>query len=88
MEFTKLDAGLASAVGAAPAAEDEVFLVSVRLSRPLTAIEQNEFRDLGGIGCDSRQSVMSARLSRAGIEALSNKPWVRSLSLSRRLKPL
>jgi hypothetical protein len=87
MQYGKIDAGLASALSDPPTREDEMLLISVRTARPLTPAEQAEFCQLGGIGADAEVPVLSARLPRAKIGELSEKPWVRRLSLSRRLKP-
>jgi len=87
MEFGKLDAGLASALSEpAPAAGE--FLVSVRADRPLTPDEAAEFGRLGGMGGEKGETVLSARLSRDKLAALSEKPWVRRLTLARRLHPV
>lgn len=87
MQFTRIDAGLASALSDESAGENEEFLVSVRTNRPLTSVEQQEFLQLGGIGADHRLPVLSAKLTRERIDELSGKPWVRLLTLSRRLTP-
>ena len=86
MQFAKIDAGLASELSKpAPGHDDEIH-VSVRVSRPLTHVEQNEFHQLGGIGVDSGLPVLSAKLTLDAVDQLSEKPWVRLLTLSRQLK--
>src|SRR5262245_60286963 len=87
MQYTKIAAGLASALSDPSAGDDEEYLVSVRTARPLTPTEQSEFRQLGGVGVDSKLPVLSAKLPRGKISELSEKPWVRLLTLSRRLTP-
>jgi hypothetical protein len=71
----------------APTGADQ-YLVSVRATRPLTADEASEFGRLGGMGGDRGETVLSARLSRDGVAALSQKPWVHRLTLARRLHPV
>jgi hypothetical protein len=84
MRHDKLDAGLAAAL-ADPLAEE--FLVSVRTARRLTRAEQDEFQQLGGVASDAPLPVLSARVSRAGLDALSEQAWVFRVSLARRLRP-
>ena len=88
MQYGKLDAGLAGVLSDPPSNDDEAYVVSVRAARSLTLDEQREFRDLGGQGYDAPMPVFSAHLSREGIDKLSEKPWVRLLTLSRRSRPL
>lgn len=85
MEYSKLDAGLSGALSDG-ASEQEQFLVSVRTARPPDAAESKEFSQLGGMGAESGLPVLTAKLTREGIEKLSSRPWVRLISLSRRLK--
>jgi hypothetical protein len=87
MEFAKLDAGLACALSDASASPEQEYVVSVRTARSLTANERQEFQQLGGVGVDSRLPVLSAKVTRANLELLSEKPWVQRLTLSRRLSP-
>ena len=87
MQFTKIDAGLANTLSDPTPSRDEEIHVSVRVSRPLTHSEQSEFHQLGGIGVDSGLPVLTAKLTLEAIDKLSEKPWVRSLTLSRPSKP-
>lgn len=87
MQYSKLDAGLASALSGADAMQDDEFVVSVRVIHELSPGEQEEFKELGGIGVDSSLPVLSAKVTRAGLDELTQKPWVQRVSLSRRLNP-
>ena len=87
MQFTKIDAGLANTLSEPAPGHDEEIHVSVRILRPLTHVEQREFHQLGGVGVDSGLPVLSAKLTRDAIDQLTEKPWVRLLSLSRKLEP-
>ena len=86
MQFAKIDAGLANTLSEPAPGHDEEIHVSVRVSRPLTHVEQKEFHQLGGMGVDSGLPVLSAKLTRDAIDRLSEMPWVRLLTLSRQLK--
>ena len=86
MQFAKIDAGLANTLSESASNHNEEVLVSVRVLRPLTQIEQKEFRQLGGMGVDSGLPVLSAKLTLDAVDQLSEKPWVRLLTLSRQLK--
>lgn len=86
MQYAKIDAGLASALEDVTAG-DEPILVTVRTARPPTPREQAEFRRLGGVVAEPGLPVLTAKLTREGIAQLSEKPWVRLLTFSRRLEP-
>lgn len=84
MNYAKIDAALASALGDRQAEEDRNLLVSIRLERAPEAGEQSPLEQLG---IDARRAgVVSATVSPRDVDALSEMPSVRSIRLSRKLR--
>jgi hypothetical protein len=88
MNFQKLDAALAAALSERRPAEQAELPVSVRTQAPPDAAQQKELEELGVYGASGKGRVFSAQLSPRAVAALSEKPWVRLLSLAQTLKPL
>lgn len=86
IDYGKLDPGLSGVLSEAPRDPAEMLTVSVRTVRPLSAQQQAEFESLGGKGVESGLGIYSAVVDRSALVALSNKPWVKLMSLARRLK--
>ncbi|MGW6982165.1 hypothetical protein ACWGE1_22465 [Streptomyces sp. NPDC054932] len=88
MDYRKLDASLAMAIdapGRSPQARD--LLVLVRLTEPPSP---DRLEQLGNRGVDSAVgggTVLTGTLSREDVEALSDQPWVHSLTLSATRSP-
>jgi hypothetical protein len=70
------------------AEDDARIVVSVRTLTPPDAAQQQELERLGVQGVSGDGQVFSARLSVRALEELSEKPWVRLVSLARLLRPL
>ncbi|MEV5731286.1 MULTISPECIES: hypothetical protein [Streptomyces] len=89
MDYGKLDASLAAAVdaeGGDPEARD--LLVTVLLERAPTDEQRETLRGAGVDAGAADRTVVTGTLSRRGVERLSHEPWVRSLALSSRRRPL
>ena len=89
MNYAKLDAALSSALSETRLSEDEPrLLVSVRTLAPPDPAQQQELERLGVQGISGEERVFSARLSVHDLSELSEKPWVRLVSLARVLRAL
>ena len=84
MNYAKIDAALASALGEQQAEDDRSLLVSIRLERAAESSEQSSFEQ---IGIDAtRGGMVSATVSPRDVDLLSEMPSVRSIRLSRKLR--
>jgi hypothetical protein len=90
MNYEKLDAALSSAVsGQRHLADDEPrFEISIRTTAPPDDGQQQELQRLGVQGVSGRERIFTGSLGLRALEDLSEKPWVRLVSLARVLKPL
>ena len=66
----------------------ECFEVFVHLAAEAGPSEIAILDALGVRGAVSGRCVLTGTLSARGVEELSDKPWIRQLRLSRRLRPL
>jgi hypothetical protein len=87
MDYGKLDAALASALLSSAGRTTEPLTVSVRTTAPPDGEQRKLLSQLGVFGVESPISVFSAHLTPDAVDQLSRQPWVRLLSLSRRLTP-
>ncbi len=88
MDYSKIDAPLGEALGETDAKDDPNLTVFIHANRGL---DEHEIRELAGLGveCGKRgQRIITATLSPAAVQKLSRKPWVRSIRLSQKLRPL
>jgi hypothetical protein len=88
MNYEKLDASLSAAVSEQPLSDEPNLSVLVRTLTPPDAEQQREMQRLGVYGVSPTGRVFSAQLSAQAVAQLSEKPWVRSLSLAQELRPL
>ena len=92
MNYQKLDAALSSVMSdrtrESRPDNERTLVVSVRTIDPPDAAQRVELERLGVHGVSERSRVFSAHLSPHAVEVLSEKPWVRLLSLARQLDPL
>jgi len=87
VEYRKLDAALTAALEEVQDRERPAFTVFVHTERAPEGPEAALMDRLGiGEGTSGRR-VFTATLSARGIAELSGQPWVRYLTLSRRLNP-
>ena len=88
MNYSKLDASLSAAISQYSPSDESTFQVSVRTLVPPSPEQQKELENLGVHGVSSRSRVFSAELSPSAVSELSEKPWIRLLSLAQVLRPL
>jgi hypothetical protein len=88
MNYQKLDASLSAVVNDQPLSDEPNLNVSVRTFAPLDAEQQKEMASLGVYGVSPTGKVFPAQLSVQAVAQLSEKPWVRLLSLAQELRPL
>jgi len=88
MNYAKLDAALSAALSEQPVSDKPCLQVSVRTVAPPDADQQREMEQLGVRGVSPKGKIFSAELSPRAVSQLSEKPWVRLLSLARQMKPL
>jgi len=88
MDYNKMDAALSAALSDPTASSTPLLTVFIRTDGPLTPVQQAELRHLGVQGVESEHSVFSATLSPQTISSLTEKSWIRRLSLARQLRPL
>jgi hypothetical protein len=81
MDFSKLDAALAAALARHLPGSFEVFDVYLRFTEPLSR-EAADALCTWGLSDAEGQKMVSVRLPRRTIEALSEMPWVASIRLS------
>jgi hypothetical protein len=87
MNYRRLDAALSSVVSEEALADEPRFEVSVRTVQPPDDVQQEELQRLGVRGVSARDRIFSARLGLQALDELSEKPWVRLVSLARVLDP-
>jgi hypothetical protein len=86
MDYRKIDADLALALEEVdPASDETVFSVFVQTTGEGDA---DLLSDLGVRSAEPGPGIYTADLSSRAVAELSEKPWVRSLTLSRTLRPL
>lgn len=88
MNYQKLDPSLSAVVSELPTSEQTNLPVSVRTLAPPDPEQQRELESLGVYGVSPRGRIFSAKLSVDAVSKLSEKPWVRLLSLAQELRPL
>lgn len=88
MNYQKLDASLSAVISDRPLSDEPTLNVSVRTLAPPDPEQQRELERIGVNGVSTRGRVFSAQLSPSAVSKLSEKPWVRMLSLAQELRPL
>ena len=89
MNYRKIDASLASALRNTEGQEEEAaFSVFVRTNENAGSEAAATLGNLGVRNPGSGPKVYSAELSPRDVAELSDKSWVKSLSLSRMLRPV
>jgi hypothetical protein len=88
MNWQKVDASLAGALGDVEDPEVPEFDVFVHLASDLDAAESARLQRFGIGGMPSGRKIITAKLSARAIDELSDQPSVSSMSLSRRLNLL
>jgi hypothetical protein len=88
MNYEKLGASLSQALSEQTLSEESRLTVSVRTVQPPTIEQQEEMKSFGIQGISSKGQIFSAQLSPGDVARLSERPWIRLLSLAQPLKPL
>ena len=88
MNYQKLDPSLSAVVSELSHSEEPSLLVSVRTLTPPDPDQRRELERLGVYGVSARGRIFSAQLSLDAVSELSEKPWVRLLSLAQEMRPL
>lgn len=88
MNYQKMDASLSAALDAQPISDDPNLSVFVRTNSALNSQQVTEIKKLGIDTAELDKRIFAARLSTKTIAELSEKPWIRLISLSHLSKPL
>jgi hypothetical protein len=88
MNYSKLDAALALAVREAKDSEERNLGIFIDIGPAPDTAEAAVLERLGVSGVASRQQLLTATLSASGVAELSDRPWVRYLRLSQKLRPV
>ena len=84
MDYSKVDAALAAALSEPTGSPG--LAISVRTLGPLDPSQKAELRKLGAQGVEASRNIFSATVSPKAVAKLTDKPWVRRLSLARQLR--
>ena len=88
MNYEKLDVLLSAALSEEPSSDEPTLNVSVRTQEPPNEDQQRELESLGVYGVSGEGRIFSAQLSPQAVSELSEKSWIRLLSLAQGLRPL
>lgn len=88
MNYQKIDAFLSDALGEEPLTDDPDFIVFIRTVKPPDLEQIEELKRLGVKDASLERNIFSAQISSRAISQLSDKSWIRLLSLSQKLQPL
>ena len=88
MNYNKLDAPLSAVLSEPPRSDEPTLNVSVRTKEPPTVDQQQELERLGVYGVSGEGRIFSAQLSPEAVSELSEKSWIRLLSLAQEMRPL
>jgi len=88
MDYSKVDAALAAVLSEPTVGSAPLLTVSVRTEGSLDPAQQAELRHLGVQGVEPGRSIFSATISPETVIELTEKSWIRRLSLARQLRPL
>jgi hypothetical protein len=88
MDYSKIDAPLGEALAESAAKNEPNLLVFVHADRDLSQVEAAELQPLGVDQKSMKGRIATATLSPTAVDKLSHLPWVRSIKLSQKLRPL
>lgn len=88
MNYQKIDALLSEAINEEFLTDERDLIVFIRTTAPPDGKEIEELKRLGVKNAFAGGKIFTARISSRAASELSEKSWVRLLSLSQRLKPL
>jgi hypothetical protein len=85
MDYGKIDAWLSAELGNESLTCERNLLVFVEITAPPDGEQKEELKRLGLADIASDRTIFSAQMSSQQVSELSDKPWVRLLSLSKKL---
>ena len=88
VNYSKLDARLAAAMSEHTDSDERTLKVSVRTQEPPNEEQQLELESFGVYGVSGSGCVFSAQLSPHAVSELSEKSWIRFLTLAHELKQM
>jgi hypothetical protein len=88
MNYQKIDALLSDALDDEPLTNKPNFIVFIRTVAPPDVEQIEELKRLGVKDASAQRNIFSAQISSRAISDLSDKSWIRLLSLSQKLKLL
>jgi hypothetical protein len=88
MDYTKLDASLASALAQATTEDEPSITVSVRTRYPVGPREAEELKAAGISSAPAGKRGFTATLAPGDVARLTDQPWVQSVKLAQRMRLL
>lgn len=88
MDYRKVDANLAGALDEVTNPERKDLTVFIHTVDGADLEQADYLRTRGVGGASTGGSIFTATVSAAAVDELSEQPWIRSLQLSHRLRPL
>jgi hypothetical protein len=88
MDYRKLDTGLAAAIARATPESADRLSVFVRTDGPLSREAVDKLKAAGVHTPQENAVVFTGELTCADVEKLSAEPWVKSIKLGTRSRPL
>jgi hypothetical protein len=88
MDYSKIDAPLGEALAERSAKDEPDLTVFIQADRDLSKKEAIELKALG-VDHDAAQGrIITATVSPTTVDKLSHKPWVQTIKLSQKRRPL
>jgi hypothetical protein len=88
MNFQKIDASLSAALHGKHFTDEPDFIVFIQTTKPLDDEQREELEKLGVMDIPVKSEIFSAQISARAVAEISEKPWVRFISLSEHLRLL
>ena len=88
VNYSKLDPRIAAVIKEHPDSDERTLKVSIRTQEPPNEEQQRELESYGVYGVSGKGRIFSGLLSPHAVSELSEKSWIRLLTLAHELKPL
>ncbi|HEU4477494.1 MAG TPA: hypothetical protein VFR80_03190 [Pyrinomonadaceae bacterium] len=88
VNYSKLDPRLSAEISEHPDSDERTLKVSLRTQEPPNEEQQRELESFGVYGVSGEGCIFSALLSPHGVSELSEKSWIRLLTLAHELRPM
>ena len=88
MDYRKLDSGLSAAIARSTAQSADRMSVFVRTEGPLSSEAVEKLKAAGVHNPQHDAVVFTGELTYAAVDALSTEPWVKSIRLGTRSRPV